>query len=149
MPNHTINIAVNKIYYPQTSGKQAALAAAWICGHLKGIHLKILDIKKSSSLADYFVLTSTRNSIQANSIATEILRQFKRLNFSHLSREGERGDNWILLDASPIIIHIFVESAREQYDLDTLYSQAAQIPIPHEYYTTSGHQASRETATYF
>ena len=151
MPDRTIDIEVDKIYHPWASSKQAALASAWICAHLKGTHLKIMDIKKISSLADYFVLADARNSIQACSMANEISRQLKRLKLPDLSREGDRGDNWILLDAGSIMIHIFVEPVREQYKLDTLYNQAIPVPIPHEYYTSSVQlsESEIESAPYF
>ena len=149
MRDRTIDIEVDKIYHPEASSKQMALACAWICGHLKGAHLKILNIKKISALADYFVLTDASNAVQARSMADEISCQLKRLKQPRLSREGDKDGNWILLDAESIIVHIFVEPAREEYKLDNLYARSTPVSIPHEYYITSEHTQDVEPTTYF
>ena len=149
MPDRTIDIEVDKIYHSQKSSKQAALVAAWICGHIKGFHLKILDVTKISSLADYFVLADARNSVQARSIAYEISRQYKRIGLAPLSREGERESEWIVLDSGSVMIHIFVEPAREQYKLDDLYLQATQVPIPRQYYLPPESSPNINATTYF
>ena len=150
MSDRMIDIEVDKIYHPQASDHQTALVCAWICGYLKGIQLKILNIKKISSLADYFILADARNSIQARSMANEISRQLKRLKLPRLSLEGNKDGDWILLDAKSVIVHIFVEPAREQYNLEALYAHGIPVPIPHEYYTTSKHSLEmEETAAYF
>ena len=141
IPDRTIDIEVDKIYHPQTSSKQTALACARVCGHLQGFNLKLLDVQKSSSLSDYFLIVDARNSVQARSMADEISRQFRRLKIPRISREGDKGEEWILLDAGSVIVHIFVGPAREHYQLDTLYSHAIPIPIPQEYYLTSGQQS--------
>ena len=151
MPNRTIDIEVDKIYHPQTTSKQAALVCARICGYLQGLNLKLLDVQKNSSLADYFLIVDARNSVQARSIADEITRQLKRLKLPRLSREGDRSEEWILLDAGSVIVHIFVEPSRERYRLDELYSLSRPIPIPQEYYLASEYHpvlAKRELDQY-
>ena len=146
MPNRNIDIEVNKIFHPTASSKEVALISAWICGHFKGTHLKIMDIRKSSTLADYFVLVDARNTVQAHSMANELSRQFKRLKLPRLSQEGTREGQWILLDVGSVIVHIFVEPMREHYQLDNLYAQAQPVPIPQEYYTTDSHTLEKNDA---
>lgn len=114
-----------------------AMTAAWIIGQFKGINLKILDVQKVSSLADFFVLASTSNTVQASSIAEEIVSQFKRNNLTICSKEGLEDTDWILIDAGDIIVHIFQEASREIYNLDSLWREAPSIPIPENYYMTT------------
>ena len=52
-----------------TFPKTMAMASAWILGNLKGVNLKVLDVSRSSSLSDYFVLCSASNLTQAQSMA--------------------------------------------------------------------------------
>jgi ribosome-associated protein len=112
-----------------------AMAAAWVMGNFKGINLKILDLREVSSIADYFVLGSASNPIQANAMAEEISTQM-RLNCTEaLSREGLKySTDWILLDYGDIIIHVFTEAARNVYDLDHLYKTAIPVEIPSNFY---------------
>ena len=54
-----------------------AMSSAWLLGNYKGINLKILDMTKTSSLSDYFVLASASNTTQAKAMADEISYQLK------------------------------------------------------------------------
>ncbi len=112
-----------------------AMAAAWIMGNFKGINLKVLDLRKSSSIADYFVLGSAGNPTQAAAMAEEISHQMRLLGLEAISKEGLKAStDWILLDYGDVIVHVFHEPARLVYDLDSLYKNAITIEIPESYY---------------
>lgn len=112
-----------------------AMACSWILGNFKGINLKLLDVSKSSSLADYYIVASATNPTQAQSMAEEIVRQMKRKGHSTKSREGrEQESDWVLLDLKDVIVHIFLDNSRPVYDVDNLWGDAVEIEIPHSYY---------------
>lgn len=111
-----------------------AMASAWIMGNFKGTQLKIYDVKKLTAIADYFVLCSAENPMQAAAIADEIARMAKNNEEPILSQEGRGDSDWVLLDLANIIIHIFLDTAREKYALDELWSKATQVTIPESYY---------------
>lgn len=120
-----------------------AMASTWILGNLKGVNLKVLEVTKQSSLADYFIMASATNSTQAQAMAEEVILQMKRAGHSIVSREGlSAGADWILLDIGDIIIHVFLESSRDAYDLDSLWGNAKHIPIPQDYYVQHDDEAS-------
>ena len=113
----------------------------WSLGYLatlKGVNLKVLDVKEQSSLSDYFLLASATNPTQAKSMANEIVEQFKRHGMSTVSKEGFSDmSDWILIDMGDILIHIFLESSRNVYDLDNLWREAKTLEIPQSYYFSS------------
>jgi ribosome-associated protein len=112
-----------------------AMASAWIMGNFKGINLKVLDLRNSSGIADFFVLGSAGNPTQATAMAEEIAHQMRELGIEALSREGlKNSTDWILLDYGDVIIHVFHEPARMVYDLDSLYKNAIAVEIPESYY---------------
>lgn len=128
-----------------------AMASAWILGNFKGINLKVLDMRKTTSLADYFVIASATNSSQANAMADEISKQMKRKGQTVISKEGlNQPNDWILIDLGDIIVHVFDESAREAYNIDNLWS-VPTLEIPNEYYYSSdeGNQPTDEEKGYF
>jgi ribosome-associated protein len=145
MKNEYVDKEVEKIVedpafaYP----KNMAMASAWVLGNLKGVNLKILDVKESSSLCDYFVLASANNHVQANTMADEIMHQLKKHGCKIISAEGLQNTDWILLDAGDILVHIFLEHARDVYDLDTLWIKAPSVEIPQSYYFSSPEQTSK------
>lgn len=115
--------------------KNLAMAAAWVLGNLKGVNLKVYDVRGKSSLADFYVIGSAANSVQSNSMADEITRQLKRHNGIQISREGVKADaEWTLLDFGDVIIHIFQDNSRDSYSIDELWEEATPVEIPTEYY---------------
>ncbi|WP_052590718.1 ribosome silencing factor [Halobacteriovorax marinus] len=125
-----------------------AMATAWILGNFKGINLKVLDVKESSSLTDFFVLGSATNPTMAQSMADEITKQLKVHGYEVISREGSRkGDDWILLDFGDIIVHVFLDVSRSVYDLDNLWENAKEVEIPNSYYFSSDDEEKSEDAT--
>ena len=119
--------------------KNMALASAWMLGNLKGISLKVLDVKATSSLSDFYVIASATNVNQASSMAETITKEFMRRGHKVYSKEGFYADSdWFLIDMGDVIIHIFMEFSRNVYDLDNLWDKAASVKIPDSYYFTEG-----------
>ncbi len=143
MSNEYINNEVDKIVADKNmpEPQNLAMACAWVLGNLKGVNLKVLEVGAKSSLADYFVLASATNPVQASSMADEIIGQLKRKGLTCKSKEGSQGADWILLDYGNLIVHIFLESSRPVYNLDGLWTDAKSIVIPHSYYFSAPQDA--------
>ncbi len=124
-----------------------AMASTWLLGNYKAINLKVLDLTKESALADYFVLATANNIVQAQAMAEGILVGLKDHGHKFYSKEGLSGSDWILLDLGDIIVHIFVGSARESYDLDGLWSRCPLIEIPQEYYFSDEFKANENESS--
>lgn len=139
MSNEYISKEVEKIITDKSLEfpLNVAMASAWCLGNLKGVNLKILDIKKTSSLSDYFVLASATNFTQAKSMADVVTVQMKSRGFEPISREGMNDADWILIDFGDVIVHIFHEASRDVYDFENLQKDAKNIEIPNSYYYSS------------
>lgn len=146
--NEFIKKEVTKIIADKTGDhtKKLALAATWIIAHFKGINLKVFDVAKTSSLADYYVIASANNATQARAMTDEISANIKQAGHSILSIEGLNDAEWILVDAGDIIVHIFNETSRDIFDLDTLWAKFPQIEIPESFYFAA-HDDQKNTVT--
>lgn len=111
-----------------------AMSSAWLMAHFKGLNLKIIQVKDISSIADYFIIGSANNPVQAFSMSDELIHQLKQRNQPLISREGGRDSDWILLDFGDIIVHIFQDSVREVFDMEELWKDAPHVAIPNEFY---------------
>ncbi len=79
------------------------------------------------------MLIVTANSTpQLDAIADHCARVGKKSGFPALSVEGAVGGNhdWILVDFGDVVLHAFKGDARHRYDLEGLWSDAAQVDIP-------------------
>jgi ribosome-associated protein len=49
-----------------------------------------------------------------------------------LGVEGMKEGRWVLIDYGDVMVHIFQEPVRHFYDLDGLWTEAPEIPLPTE-----------------
>lgn len=101
-----------------------ARAAGKLALSKKGFDVKILKLKKLSSVCDYFVICSGSVDIHVKAIADAIedgLRA-KGIRVSH--REGGSRSTWTLLDYFDVVVHVFTEDARQFYALEKLWGDA-------------------------
>jgi ribosome-associated protein len=89
----------------------------------------VLDLRKVSAFTDYFLLVSGQNQKQMQAIADAVLEALRadRLRPDHI--EGYPKQEWILLDYSDFVVHIFSPRTRGFYDLERLWGGAARIEV--------------------
>ncbi len=70
------------------------------------------------------------NSRQVQAISDEIGMQLKKVGELPISLEGYQQAEWILADYGDFLIHVFSPKARDFYDLERLWRNAKDVPIP-------------------
>ncbi len=98
----------------------------------KGYDIKILDLRKLSSIADYFVICSADSDRQVKAIADEIDKKLSEQGIKSFHKEGYEALNWILLDYFDVVVHIFKVESRLYYNLERLWGDAPQILVDSE-----------------
>lgn len=83
-----------------------------------------LDISKKSSVAEYYLVSSANSQRQVTSIL-EYLDEFlvKNHNIEPIRRESIRQTKWGVLDYGDIIVHVFLTSEREKYNIENLWDK--------------------------
>jgi ribosome-associated protein len=104
----------------------------------KAKNLVILSVREISAFADYFILCSGTSDRQVRAIAVSIQENLKKAGILPLGVEGESAGHWILLDYDDVIIHVFLESVREFYDLERLWSETPRMNVPDETISLKG-----------
>ncbi len=105
------------------------VAAARAAGAKSGEDTVVLAMGELLGLTDAFVITSGRNPRQVRTIVEEVERQVKAdAAVSPLRIEGAADARWVLMDYGDFLVHVFLEEAREFYDLEHLWSAAPRIP---------------------
>ena len=109
--------------------KELALIAAKALDEKKGGDIAAIEITEQTTLADYFVLCTATSTTQIKALADVCEKTLKDAGEPPHHVEGHRGGTWILLDFSSVVVHIFNEEAREFYDLERLWSDAAPVDL--------------------
>jgi ribosome-associated protein len=108
-----------------------ALKCALFALEKKALDVKILEIGRLSSIADFLVLATGTSDKQAQAIADSVRKGLKRFGKA-LDVEGLKEGNWIVIDYGDVIVHIFHEKLRRYYDLDDLWREAPLVASPEE-----------------
>jgi ribosome-associated protein len=93
----------------------------------KAADLLVLDISEIASFATYFLICSGDSSRQIQAIADEIEKKMKETGIKPNHIEGYRTAEWVLLDYSDLVVHIFSRKARAYYDLERLWRDAKKL----------------------
>ena len=104
--------------------------------------VRILDSKKADDirairigdltiLADYFVIAAGSSNTQVRMLADEVEYQLGLKGIKPHATEGYRSENWIVLDFSTVVVHIFLRETREFYNLERLWADGEQMDISH------------------
>jgi ribosome-associated protein len=88
----------------------------------------ILAMGELLGLTDAFVITSGRNTRQVRTIVDEVERQVGAVGGRKPVRvEGLDDARWVLMDYGDFLVHIFLDEAREFYDLEHLWADAPRV----------------------
>jgi ribosome-associated protein len=98
----------------------------------KALDLKVLDLHEISSFTNFFVICAGTSTRHTQAICDAVVEQLKKKGTAPAHVEGYSQAEWILLDYLEFVVHIFLERARDFYDLERLWKKAARVPIPVE-----------------
>ncbi len=94
----------------------------------KAEDIVVLDVRKLSSVTDYFVIASGTSEPHLRAILDEITERL-RDNYGIRPRavDGTAHGAWVVLDFFDVIVHIMRADVRERYDLEGLWGDAPRV----------------------
>ncbi|MFN5168063.1 MAG: ribosome silencing factor [Cyclobacteriaceae bacterium] len=92
----------------------------------KASHIVVMDLRKvKNAVADFFVICSGNSDKQLDAIAESIDEEvFKALKENPWHTEGKHNKEWMLLDYSNVVAHVFRKDRRDFYALEKLWGDA-------------------------
>jgi ribosome-associated protein len=102
--------------------------AAQAAASKKAVDPLILDVGDVLAITDAFVIASGTNPRQVRTIAEEIEQQISDAGGPKPLRiEGLDDLRWVLVDYGPFVVHVFLQEARDYYELERLWSDVPRI----------------------
>jgi ribosome-associated protein len=90
----------------------------------------VLDLRNISSFTDFFVVCSATSEPHLKAISSGIREGLsQRLGRSPLSSEGAPLSQWVVIDYSDVLVHIFFTQKRRFYALESLWSDAPRLQL--------------------
>ena len=80
----------------------------------------VIDFGKSGPICDHFIICTARNDRHSESLVDFLKKELKDFDIYHL----DDGDfTWQIVDYNDVMVHIFLEDIRAQYNLEKLWSE--------------------------
>ena len=89
----------------------------------KAIEVKSINLKGKTSIADFMIIASGNSSRHIQALSEILLEKLKKKGIRNCRLEGSNSNDWKLIDAIDIIIHIFHPEKRKFYDLEKMWSK--------------------------
>jgi len=97
----------------------------------KAEDILVLDVRKISSVTDYFVLASGTSEPHLRAIVEEISDTLRRDHEIFPSgQDGKINTAWVVLDYFDVMVHIMRSDVRQRYDLEGLWNDAPRVRPP-------------------
>ena len=98
---------------------------------LKGMEIILLDLRKiENAICNFFVICTGNSNTHVNAVEERIRRNLKKkLNENPLRVEGTKSSEWILMDYSDTVVHIFQKKTRDYYKLEEFWGDSTCIQI--------------------
>ena len=89
----------------------------------KAIEIKSINLRNKTSIADFMIIASGNSSRHIQSLSKILIDELKKKGIENCRLEGQDSNDWKLIDAIDIIIHIFHPEKRKFYDLERMWSE--------------------------
>ncbi len=89
----------------------------------KANNIVTINLKKKSYIADYMIVASGTSSRHLQAISENIVLELKKIGIDNCRIEGYESNDWKLVDAIDVIVHLFHPEKRSFYDLEKMWSE--------------------------
>ena len=108
--------------------KKLALLCREFADNKKAENIVVIDVRKLSSVTDYFVIASGTSQPHLRAIVEEITSKLRDDHDLRPSRaEGAVTGTWVVMDYFDVIVHVMHAETRQRYDLEGLWGDAKPV----------------------
>ena len=89
----------------------------------KALEIKSINLKDKTSIADFMIIASGNSSRHIQALSEILVNKLKEKGINNCRLEGRHSNDWKLIDAIDVIVHIFHPEKRKFYDLEKMWSE--------------------------
>jgi ribosome-associated protein len=108
--------------------KKLALRCKELAENKKAENVVILDVRKLSTITDFFVVITGTSEPHLRAIVHEVTDHLREEeNLRPRAVDGDIRTPWQVLDYFDVIVHVMRPDMREKYDLESLWGDAPRL----------------------
>lgn len=92
---------------------------------VKARDVRVMDVRRLTSIADYMVIASGTSDRHVRSLADRVVEEATAAGCKPLGIEGKDNGEWILVDLQDVIVHIMQPKVRDFYKLESLWDMGS------------------------
>ncbi len=81
-----------------------------------------IELRGKTTIADYMVVASGRSQRHVGALAEHLVEALKERGVGGVRVEGLPACDWVLIDASDVIVHVFQPEVRGFYNIEKMWS---------------------------
>jgi ribosome-associated protein len=89
----------------------------------KAMEIISINLKNKTSIADFMIVASGNSSKHIQSLSEILVNELKKRGVNNCRLEGRSSNDWKLIDAIDVIVHIFHPEKRKFYELEKMWSE--------------------------
>ncbi len=89
----------------------------------KGFNILALDLRQISTLTDYVIIAEGNVERHVIALAHAVIDRLEELGQKPSCTEGMREGDWVVIDYLHMMVHLFIPSMRDRYQLEELWRQ--------------------------
>ena len=111
-----------------TESLQVAVTASRRADEKQGRNIVILDVRTVLGITDYFVVVDAPNRRLVRTLVDDVEAGVRdATGRSPLRVEGEREQQWVLIDYGDVVVHVFLDEVRRFYEIERLYRDVPTV----------------------
>jgi len=95
----------------------------YILSDKKAEEISSINLKDKTSIADFMIIATGNSSRHIQALSEILINELKKKGIDNCRLEGRESNEWKLIDAVDIIIHIFHPEKRKFYELEKMWSE--------------------------
>ena len=95
----------------------------------KGWNILLLDLRATGAMTDYVIIAEGTVDRHVNALCKAVIERLEKEGLYSYRIEGQRTADWIVLDYSDFVIHLFTPEFREKYALEQLWHEAKIVDV--------------------
>ncbi len=115
---------------PHMDSRKLAQLCRDLAENRKAEDVVVLDVRKLSSVTDYFVIATGTSEPHLRAIESEITdRLLEEKAIKPGSMDGSAKGSWLVMDFFDVIVHVMRKEVRLRYDLEGLWGDAPRVRL--------------------
>jgi len=112
----------------EINARELALRCREVAEEKKAEDIVILDMRKLTSVTDYFVIATGTSEPHLRALIEELTERIEaEFGIRPRAVDGTLKANWVVLDYLDVIVHLMRAEMREKYGLEILWGDAPRV----------------------